>query len=334
MNATAWIEGLPTPDRWRGLLLRDGPRYASWLLVIALGIQAALLVTDLAGVSRGVPVPGARAATVARHPVDVAAIANAHLFGVAPVPQQDAANAPQTSMPLVLTGVIAGRSPENGLAIIGASAQTAEVRAVGDTLPGGARLHSVYADRVVIDRGGQLETLALPRPESGGMSAPPPMAVLPQNPSLERMRRMIAEQPNLIGDVLRPQPVMEHGKLNGFRVYPGRERASFARLGLKPGDQVIAINGTPLDDRDRSDEILHTLSSASEARVTVLRDGQRQDLNLNIAQVAQEAESLATAPGMNGTAPATPEAATRGVIQQQLLATPPGPDLSVDPGGP
>jgi C-terminal processing protease CtpA/Prc len=113
-----------------------------------------------------------------------------------------------------------------------------------------------------------------------------------ENP-VERMRRMISEQPGLIGDVIRPQPVMDHGHLNGFRVYPGRNRAAFNTLGLHAGDQVTAINGTPLDDRDRSEQILRTLSSASEARVTVIRGGQQQDLLLNLAQVAQEADSVA-----------------------------------------
>ena len=106
---------------------------------------------------------------------------------------------------------------------------------------------------------------------------------------------MISEQPGLIGDVLRPQPVVDlkTGHMNGFRVFPGRDRTAFARLGLHPGDLVTAINGTPLDDRDRSEQILKTLSSASEARVTVVRGGQQQDLVLNIAQLAQEADNLA-----------------------------------------
>ena len=108
--------------------------------------------------------------------------------------------------------------------------------------------------------------------------------------------------------------------MNGFRVYPGRDRMAFMRLGLRPGDQVTAINGTPLDDRDRGEQILHTLSSSSEAHVTVIRNGQQQDLVLNIAQVAQEADSLAaqeqqpgnaaTSPGGNAGAPFAPPAGT------------------------
>jgi general secretion pathway protein C len=183
------------------------------------------------------------------------------------------------------------------------------VYAVGDNVPGGAKLHSVYSDRVLIDRNGQLESLALPRQLNSGNAPPPSTAALQgDNASIERMRRMITEQPGLLADVLRPQPVMDHGHMNGFRVYPGRNRLAFMRLGLRPGDQVTAINGTPLDDRDRGEQILHTLGSSSEARVTVIRNGQQQDLNLNIAQVEQEADSLATqSQATSGAPPAGPE---------------------------
>src|SRR5579862_3293379 len=306
MSAASWLEGLPAPERWRTLLQQDGPRIATWVLGIALGVQAALIVLDLAGAGKRSGASPAPRAAVRNHQLDLATVTNAHLFGSAPLPQQDGANAPQTSMPLVLTGIIAGNDPQNGLAILGQSAQTAKVFAVGDNVPGGAKLHSVYSDRVVIDRNGQLESLALPH--NAGPTAPPPSAAALQgeNPSFERMRRMIAEQPGLLADVLRPQPVMDHGHMNGFRVYPGRDRQAFARLGLRPGDQVTAINGTPLDDRDRGEQILRTLASSSEARVTVIRSGQQQDLTLNIAQVAQEADTLATQ-SQAGAVPPPPE---------------------------
>ncbi|HUA88043.1 MAG TPA: type II secretion system protein GspC [Steroidobacteraceae bacterium] len=314
MNAASWLEGLPAQERWRALLLREGPRIATWVLALALGVQAALIITDLAS---GSP-KAAAVATQATHarPLDLATITNAHLFGTAPIAKQDAANAPATSIPLVLTGIIAGNDPQNGLAILGPTPQATKVYAVGDTIAGGPKLHSVYSDRVVIDRDGQLESLALPR-QVAPSNAPPPSAALLQgeNPSIERMRRMISEQPGLIGDVMRPQPVMDHGHMNGFRVYPGRDRAAFARLGLRPGDQVTAINGTPLDDRDRSQQILQTLSSSSEARVTVIRGGQTQDLVLNIAQLEQEADQVAAQ------------------SQSGVMAPPPGMPQGMPPGG-
>jgi general secretion pathway protein C len=306
MNAASWLEGLPAHDRWRTLLLKEGPRIATWVLAVAVAAQAALIVTDLAGAGRQRPVPASHA-PVQSHTLDVAAITNAHFFGVATEPSGPPK---QTDIPLVLTGTIAGSDPQNGLAILGQTAQTARVYAVGDNIPGGVKLHSVYSDHVLIDRNGQLESLNLPRQLNSGNAPPPTTAALQgDNASIERMRRMITEQPGLLADVLRPQPVMDHGRMNGFRVYPGRNRMAFMRLGLRPGDQVTAINGTPLDDRDRGEQILHTLSSSTEARVTVIRNGQQQDLNLNIAQVEQEADSLAaqSQATQSGVPPASPD---------------------------
>jgi general secretion pathway protein C len=334
MNAASWLESFPAQERWRALLLKEGPRLATWVLALALGVQAALIVTDLAGAGRrGATAPAARR-PLANHALDLAAITNAHLFGAAPAPKQDGANAPQTSIPLVLTGTIAGNDPQNGLAILGQTAQTAKVYAVGDNVPGGAKLHSVYSDRVVVDRDGQLESLALPHQVNAGNAPPPSAAVLQgETTSIERMRRMISEQPGLLADVMRPQPVMDHGRMNGFRVYPGRDRMAFMRLGLRPGDQVTAINGTPLDDRDRSEQILHTLSSSSEARVTVIRNGQQQDLILNIAQVAQEADSLAGQEPPGAAAPMSPSGGA-GAPFAPAPGTPAGERASASPAGP
>ena len=52
MNAASWLEGLPAGDRWRALLRAEGPRAATWVLALALGVQAAFIVTDLAGAGR------------------------------------------------------------------------------------------------------------------------------------------------------------------------------------------------------------------------------------------------------------------------------------------
>ena len=81
-------------------------------------------------------------------------------------------------MPLVLAGLLASDNPESGYAIVGESAAAAKLHAVGSTLPGGARLHSVYGDRIVIDRGGVLESLTLPKQLLATM-APRPAAAAP-----------------------------------------------------------------------------------------------------------------------------------------------------------
>jgi general secretion pathway protein C len=307
MNAAAWLGNLPPPDRWRSLLLAHGPRIATWVLALALGVQAALIVTDLTGGKAGKTAassaPGPVAPPAPR--VNAAMIANADLFGAPKaVAVASAENAAPTNIPLVLTGIIAASDPKNGLAIIGENASNAKVFAVGDTVPGGVKLHSVLSDKVLLDRNGTIESLALPRQSQGVAMAPPPVQNLPtENPIAERMRQLIASEPGVISDIMRPQPVFAQGKQRGYRVYPGRNRQAFTRLGLRPGDLVTAINGTPLDDPARGQEIFATLGSASEAHVTVMRNGRQQDVTLNMAQVAQDAEQLVGSGG-DGAPPA------------------------------
>jgi general secretion pathway protein C len=329
MNAASWLEALPA-ERWRGLLLSDGPRIATWVLSIGIAAQAGFIVTDL--FSGGSPKATTRAVSGHAPTLDVAALSRAHLFGAAPRPSGE--NAPQTSMPLVLTGIMAGNDPQAGLAILGPSPQSTKVYAVGDGVPGGARLHLVYADRVVIDRNGELESLMLPR-KAVNTSPPPTAAALGGgNPAIEHMRQMISSQPGIIGDVMRPQPVMEHGKVTGFRVYPGRNRVAFMSLGLRPGDVVTAINGTPLDDKDRGEEIMRTIGSSSEVQVTVTRAGQQQELNLNLAQVAAQVDGAASAAAPPpGEAPGSgmPEPPGQGAAPTVTGVAPPG--TPVPPAG-
>jgi general secretion pathway protein C len=291
------------------LLARLGPRLptiATWLLGILLGVQAALIVRDLIPQPAPVALPAPAASGEApRRTTDVQGILNAHLFGVAAPTAADPANAPQTSLTLVLAGTIASSDPKKGLGIIGETAQTAKVYSVGDSIAGsGVSLHAVYADRVILDRNGQLEALALPRQYKGG---PAPAAAQPrvsdarpgaggQAGFADRVRRMIAQDPGSVAEVMRPQPVFANGVQRGYRVYPGRNRAQFSKLGLRPGDLVMAINGTPLDDPARGMEIFRSISSADQVRVIVERDGRAQELVLNMAQLANQVEEISGQP--------------------------------------
>jgi len=296
MTAKLWGPGAVSGGDWRSSLLARAPQIVTFILALALAAQLALIVVGLAGRSRQTTLATVQSAPPAP-PLDIGGLVNAHLFGNAVVQNAngDGANAPPSSMPLVLAGLLATEDPKEGMAIIGESAAAAKVVAVGQQVPGGATLHSVYNDRAVIERNGALESVLLPRRTAGTLSAapPPPPVAAPQNDAaIERMRRLVSDDPTIIGQVMRPQPVFAGGKMRGFRVYPGANRQAFARIGLRAGDLVTAINGTPLDDKDRAQEIFATLNSSTDARVTVTRNGRQQELVLNLAQIAGEAEQL------------------------------------------
>jgi len=294
MAANIWSSSAGGGGDWRSVALARAPQIVTFVLALALAAQLALFVVGLSG--RGRQTAPSNVNPPPPMPVlDIGALVNAHLYGDAVVQNTggDGANAPPTNAPLVLAGLLATSDPKEGMAIIGESAATAKVVPVGKPVPGGAMLHSVYTDRAVLDRNGALESLMLPRRSTGGLApAPPPVAAAGNDASLERMRKLVSDDPGVIGQVLRPQPVFAGGKMKGFRVYPGSNRQAFARIGLRAGDLVTAINGTPLDDKDRAQEIFSTLNSSTDARVSITRNGRQQELVLNMAQIASEAEQL------------------------------------------
>lgn len=292
-----------------GQLIARAPRWLMGLLVVLLGIRAALLVAQFAGPpSAEAPLAATQAPPpVTRRVVDVPSILRANLFG-ASAPAAGTTTAPVTSMALMLAGVIADTDEKRGFAMLGTSTADIKFFKVGDTVPGGARLHAVFVDRVLLDRGGTIEALLIPPRNTALLSAPPPPPLTPAPAaSVERVQQLVRENPGLIGQVIQRQAVFADGRLRGMRVYPGGNAQAFNKLGLRPGDLVTAINGTPLDDQTRSNEVFGTLSGAAEARVTVIRNGSQQDLQLNLAEIANEAERLAQPPPPDAAAaPGTP----------------------------
>jgi general secretion pathway protein C len=313
VSAAAWYEELKSGPGWTRLLAQRGPQLAVGALVVVLAIDCALILTRSLSAGSVAPARSTVVRPVSVRPavnptLELANIVNAHLFGVAGV--QSGGNAPQTTMPLILAGVIADKDPTKGQAIIGETAVAAKLVAVGAMIPGGVRLNSVYGDRVLIERNGRLETLLLPR--TPAKTAAP--SATPLN---------IGAQPNTLRDnatvlagLVRVQPVFSQGKLTGYRIFPGGTHgpSAFNQLGLRAGDLILAVNGTSLDDATRAMEVLQTLSSSASATVTVSRNGQSQDVNLNLATLSTDADTPAAdnsgaaagaqQPGAAGTGPA------------------------------
>lgn len=78
---------------------------------------------------------------------------------------------PETNLRLFLRGVLAADGNFPGSALIEDDKRNTDVFLVGDELPGNAKLRSVHANRVILDRSGKLENLYFPEPEDQtGMS--------------------------------------------------------------------------------------------------------------------------------------------------------------------
>jgi general secretion pathway protein C len=289
-------------------LQANGPSAVAWVLGALIAIEMARIAAALVSGQVKSPEPVVEASAPRPKPgVNVQAVVSAHLFGVAVADPstQDPNNAPLSRANLVLAGTIATENPKKGIAII-SDGGPSKVFAVGHKV-NGASLYSVYLDHVILDRDGNLETLLLPRVFAGGSRAAPPRAAAAD----VRTAQTTQSVNSVLHQVMRPVASYDSaaGKFRGFRAYPGRNRAMFAELGLKPGDLVTAINGQPLDDAQRSEAVFNTIQTAASVTVTIERGGNRQDISLNVADVAAKAaqDLEGEKPGGTGaTPPGTP----------------------------
>jgi general secretion pathway protein C len=300
-------------QQWLDRASRTVPRVLTVIFVIAIAWQLVqltwLLLERTPEESIAIAPPPPSVANAPRKTVNVQSIVDAHLFDVPQTaPAQDASTAPTTTIPLVLAGTWASEDPAKGFAFIGESANAARMYGVGKSVREGTVLHSVYADRVILDTGGRLEALMLPRLSKLTAQIARPAAKPQANQFTENLRRMAETNPSAFAEIVRPQPVFANGVQRGYRVYPGRNRQQFAKLGLQPGDLVLSINGTPLDDPQRGMEIFNTMGASDRVSVTVERNGQPQELSLNTATLSlPEATPPADRPRPNNGSPATPE---------------------------
>ena len=121
------------------------------------------------------------------------------------------------------------------------------------------------------------------------------MATLPPLPQAAgasgSLREVLTENAGRLTDIIKPEPHVQEGQVVGFRVSPGRDRASFEALGLRSGDVVTDINGTALNDVSQGLQVVQSLGESTQANVTVLRDGVPQVIVIDTSQLQRLREN-------------------------------------------
>lgn len=220
-------------------------------------------------------------------------VAAYHLFGNAKKPaatQQKVIDAPDTRLHLILKGVFAASNPKMAIAIIATKTGDDKSYHIGDELDGGALLHAVYADRVILKRNGNLETLRLPKVatenlynksiESLSVSDNAELAINAQTKQkLKVLRTTLLTDPGKIWKQVRINPVMKNGKISGYSVVHN-DTALMKSLGLRKTDVIIAVNGELLSDPATLYGLLGTLSKQQNLAVTIERNGKQQEIQV------------------------------------------------------
>ena len=222
-------------------------------------------------------------------------VASYHLFGDArkqPVIQQQVIDAPETRLRLDLKGVFASIDVTKAIAIISSSKSKDKTYHIGDKVSGGVILHAVYADRVILKRNGQLETLRLPKSkvDSNAFYAtkaskhPPPGKSL-QNQSasqhLRQIRDTLLKDPAKIWQQVRINPVMKKGQVQGYTLVHN-DPAIMTALNIRSTDVITAINGESLSDPAVLLDLMNRLSSQDTLQLTIERSGQEQTIQLSL----------------------------------------------------
>ena len=288
------------------------PRILCYVLVVLIAITAARLVWSLVGgdaptveTPKISSIPPKLVKPPAPRPDYGSQIARLHLMGKATVASSAAIqtqNAPDTSLNLTLSGVIALGAGE-GFAIIANESRKHKYYQIDDEVISGVRLSAVFNDYVLLDRGGRSEKLRLPKATLNGLNQPlnpqpinnnrrsaapspvasSPLAAVPTTESTEdlgstltNLRQELTKNPASIGKfmLITPENDAQSGKFKGFRVQPSQESSAlFYDLGLMDNDLVISINNIALDNPNKNTQVFQQLINAKELAMTVLRDG-------------------------------------------------------------
>lgn len=228
---------------------------------------------------------------------DLHEVASYHLFGDAKkivVTQQKMIDAPETRLRLNLKGVFASTIAGDALAIISSSKGQDKTYHIGDKVTGGALLHAVYSDRVILKRNGKLETLRLPKPKvdseafyskssskytSVGLNSSSSSSQS-QSQHLRRMRDTLLKDPSKIWQQVRINPVMKNGQVQGYTMMHNDKNVMKA-LKLKQTDIVTSINGQSLSDPATLYGLMSSLSTQQTLELGIERNGQQQTLQLS-----------------------------------------------------
>jgi general secretion pathway protein C len=217
--------------------------------------------------------------------VDLSSIERTNLFGKTITA---AADSPTTTKELTLVGVLSAADEKAGLAMISSAGTGAKTYRVGEQVQGGTRLFAVLGDRVLLDSAGSIEILQLAqRPGFAMIQTPPESSTAALFTAKPPPRR---DAPGLLNQVMKYSELRTDGRLRAIQISPATDGKVLRRLGIRPGDLLIAVNGISVEAQHSGENVLNKLGNSDDASVTIVRNGTRQQIELNLRQLTAARE--------------------------------------------
>lgn len=273
------------------LTLESVVKLATLVLVAIIAVLLARLTwailepSSLLPPSRNLPAHAVQSSTPRAEKGGFQELARLSVFGSA-AQKTRAVSAPDTSLSWTLKGVFSNPDPSRGAAILAPQGQPEKLYRVGASLPGNVTLQEVFADRVILDRGGRLETLRLKRHDNPSSSSASRRTAAPALPAAQAEPRVDRDawvnDPQRFLDVISANPVMEDGVLYGLEVSPARNAREFEAAGLVAGDVITEVNGSPVSEIADYRDLLAELADASSVSVSLERNGEPMTITINM----------------------------------------------------
>lgn len=184
-----------------------------------------------------------------------------------------------------LVGTIVLSNPSYSVATLIDSSQTFALK-VGERFKNYGSVFEIRRTRVCFENNdGLLFYLPLPdveefqvevasSPGTGGKKVSEGITQVTEN-ELVIDRSFVLEQTNN-SNILYEAYATEYrvdGEVQGFRIHSINPGSTIEKLGFKPGDIILEVDGKPMDSVARAQELYAGLGSTSDMAITILRDG-------------------------------------------------------------
>jgi len=252
---------------------------------------------------------------VSARTINIVRLQDANVFGegvegdlievVAPDPVVPVINEEElelTKLDLQLVGVFASGEEDSSTAVI-ASKRKQEIYGIDDELPVGVKvtLARILSDRVIINNNGDFEVLWLfeenddifvktevkpAQTQKARTANKPKSRAEPRSQIDDQVTASIRPEqvPKNISEVVRFRVHREGGKMVGFRIRPGSNKAIFEQMQLKENDIVVSVNGIALDSALAIRDNYNVLKDATSADLEIIRGEETVYLNVSIDQ--------------------------------------------------
>jgi len=207
--------------------------------------------------------------------------------------------APVTTLSLILKGVIAVEPMRSALAIIAdKGGNNEQLYGLGDQIPGNASIREIYADRVIISRGGILETLFLEgsqpteTTETAGNNSKRSYNSVDANISAKGdgtnfqidqgyWDERLADLPGLSREV-GVQIYKEDDEQRGYKLLSAQGSRLLTSLGLQPGDILLSVNGRTMNSVQNGLAAYQQIRNGGRVEIEIIRNGRRESRVYNI----------------------------------------------------